>query len=330
MTEVMRLYPQITAVFLTGMTLLHVLSATGQVNMPGPGAQWNITASGGDPFGDPCFYGINYSITAGTDSVVDGLTYTLLSMERTCSYTQNINTNQICSSDTVNFSYGVIGGLRNEDSKIYFREFNNGLFNLLGSGIPDDADLLLYDFSVNPGDVIPIIKVDGALTFDSVIVVDNITLDDGLLRKNIQVNNNVTGVNTYYEGIGDAIYGLFGSLQYPPFESAIMLNCYKEDDLYLIGTAQCDLLDPTVGIQEEYVLEDTYIWPNPASNQFYFSLPSMQCTIVLYNLSGMEVCSAFAENSTGFIDVSALPAGVYVVYIQNAEGQSFTHKLFKQ
>lgn len=326
----MRIHPHISSTVLACMPFFLLSPLTAQVTMPGPGAQWNMTASGGDPFGDPCFYYINYSISVSTDSVVDGLTYTLLTMERTTSYTKNSITNQICTSDTVNLSFGTIGGLRAADAKIYFREFNNGLFDLLGSGIPDDAELLLYDFSASVGDIIPVTKLDGAHTFDSVIVVDTIILDDGLQRKLIQVENNITGSATYYEGIGDAMYGLFGSLQYLPFESAITLNCYKEDDLYLIGTIQCDLFDPMVGINEEQMLKDAYIWPSPVTNQFYFSLPSIQCTIALYNVNGMEVGRTYVESNTGFVDVSELPAGIYVVHIQNADGKSFTQKMIKQ
>lgn len=316
-------------VYLSGLLLLKVSLVYSQITIPGPAAQWNNSSFGGDPFGDPCWPTMNYSITPGTDSLVDGHTYTLLRMMRTTYYTENAVTGQICTSDTVNIQYGTIGGIRNDGAKVYLREFNNGLEPLYGSGIPDGVELLLYDFSANVGDIIPITKMDGALSYDSVVYIENTTLADGLLRKYMQVHNSIDGSHKYYEGIGDFEYGLFGSLQYMPFESGIVLNCYKEDGLYLLGAENCDLFDPVVTINETQIAETPSIWPNPATSQLHVELQTGNAILTIYTLEGKQAMTALIENTAGNIDIQTLPAGLYLVDIYYPNGQHALSKIQK-
>lgn len=309
--------------------LLWKLSAA-QVSIPGADATWNLLSTGGDPFGDPCFYFKNYNLSVAGDTTIHAKSYTLLKNTLTYFYTENIVTGAICWSDTTDQNKGLIGAIRSDAGKTYFYKLSESSELGFGSDYPDTTDMLLYDFSMEPGDVSTVYKIDGSSSYDSVIYKEIITLADGIERIKLSIQNNISGLHAYYEGIGDAIYGLFGSTYYLPFESSITLQCYKEAGNFLIGPENCDFFDPVMAVSELNDLPKLQIWPNPCSDFCAYTIPHANGIMELYAIDGRILFSMKCHTGSGNVSVAELPTGVYILRYVNTTGNHTQTILQKQ
>lgn len=88
-------------------------------------------------------------------------------------------------------------------------------------------------------------------------------------------------------------------------------------------TVSDDFAVENLGIHD-FDLSTLSVYPNPATDKIYFSKEILSLTV--YNLQGQKMSVKFDANSA---DVFTLPAGVYVLKIQDANGIFFTTKIIK-
>jgi len=181
-----------------------------------------------------------------------------------------VNYKKLCleSGDTLNPEIEAIGGLREQDKKIYFigQDF---------LGNPHYEESLLYDFNKQIGDTV---KHDNYGTFYSIIEnIDSIEID-GEYRKRYKVyaSNNYyfPGQEYWIEGIGSIKNGLLGNITMIPtccyhyWEHV----CFRENE-------QVKYLNPSfsecfpdyllTSINENIEIFEINIYPNPFSNELH-------------------------------------------------------------
>lgn len=72
------------------------------------------------------------------------------------------------------------------------------------------------------------------------------------------------------------------------------------------------------------------IYPNPAEDYLIISSNSTSLRYTVYNANGRAVAHSVAK-STGIVDVSSLPSGIYIIFIVDAEkGKSHNRKFIKK
>ena len=82
---------------------------------------------------------------------------------------------------------------------------------------------------------------------------------------------------------------------------------------------------------EEVSAENVGIWPNPAETTVSVHTTAPMREVLVYALSG-ALCGTYAgiDDTSIQINVENLPAGVYVVRAECADGSVATHKLIKR
>jgi|GEM_PF-5642783 hypothetical protein len=58
-------------------------------------------------------------------------------------------------------------------------------------------------------------------------------------------------------------------------------------------------------------VEPISIYPNPAQNELYVSLPENNADLVIYNYLGINLLQTKIDNGTGKFDISTLGSGIY-------------------
>ena len=229
----------------------------------------------------------------GYDTIINSFQYKIIRSYPVVSASQN----PFCGPFSVDTSIGGIAGFMREDTitqRIYvYDQFNN-------------ADDLLYDFSLNAGDTLQSNYYAGVglkLVVDSV---STVTLLTGEIRKIFYLQDN----NEYYiEGIG-GWQGLNNPL-ITGLGFGWELRCVMENSI-TIWNGGCF---PIVGIDETLNGNRVNIYPNPLLNNFNLSFPShkeegiLKIYDVLGNITLEETISALTENKN--VDISKLNNGVY-------------------
>lgn len=88
----------------------------------------------------------------------------------------------------------------------------------------------------------------------------------------------------------------------------------------------------SVAFDEELLL---YTYPNPAADQITFTVPDMNLVkqVQINDIRGNRVYNrqnASSAKLPGYIDVSFLPAGVYILRVVSEEGNLGTFRILKQ
>ena len=318
--------------FILPVFLLCVISTNAQVSFPTDSAKWSLEESGGDPYGDPCFYHQGWNLTSMGDSVINGYTYYLLGLTRTYYYTQNTINFSICSVNNEDEFVGITGGYRVDSGRVFYNEIDNGLSLLFGE-FPDTVDILLYDFSKDIGDTIDIFELGYYPKYEIINNIDTIILGDGLPRRRFEMLHGADGYFQYryiIEGIGDEHYGLFGPLQQEYFESGFWLNCYWENDQYLLGADSCDYSEFFIPISEHSPLAKIIIYPNPFNSEIKISgLTNQPLDIFIISIDGHIVMKQTSQGNEIVINTSSINAGIYILKIQTKNEDTYFHKIIK-
>ncbi len=103
-----------------------------------------------------------------------------------------------------------------------------------------------------------------------------------------------------------------------------------------IGAADPHLFTITgeVGVTERET-KQIHIYPNPATEMVYVALDGGTeiANMVLYDLQGriVETClGASLQSGTATLNVEALPAGIYLLHVTDADGNTYHHKIVKK
>ena len=196
-------------------------------------------------------------------------------------------------------------------------------------------DVLLYDFSLNEGDIYPVTCQH--LDLDSnirVVNIDTIVDPYNIIRKVFYINNfNHTNNCSFsyssscaviIEGIG-SVNGILGPL-FDCFEDCShKLNCAKINNKNYefsngISIGSCSIIQ-FVGINISKKSEIS-ISPNPVTSTFTINIPDEEATFTILNTLGqIQKTQIVREGSIWRLDASLLENGIYFVNILTDKNQ---------
>ena len=217
-----------------------------------------------------------------------------------------------------------IGAIREENGKIYACLEN--LDHLL------EDEFLLYDFTLQVGDIIKSTASEGALSYPdglTVIQIDTVTLENGEKRKRFFFN----GTDPWIEGIGSTS-GLFAdATAHPTNYTVVDLVCFKQGNEILYVNEEwcqsnncCD--DLPAGIIDIPSATKTRIAQD--NNQVILYFPetfSGETTIRLLDATGRNVFTKMAAQNSFEINTSGYQ-GIYLISIRNGNDEEYI-KLIK-
>jgi len=232
----------------------------------------------------------------GSDTLIGGITYKQV---------------ELC-----NMAY--LGAIKEDSSRVFF--------------LPKDSidAFLLYDFNVTVGDTLSDVFVDGGLAFSGVsqfpqlveYIVTQVDTIEG--RKEITLGQQWGGPEqVWIEGFGSP-YGLF-SRQDPINVSGYLagIDCMSHLDtiwFFLPGDIQATVGNCTpqyLGVTD--ILEQSILcYPNPASDELNFSLPTSVISAALCDLQGRNTGVMIPTTSENIsVNIGHLPDGVYVLKVRS-------------
>ena len=212
------------------------------------------------------------------------------------------------------FDLGIyLGGLREEDKKIYYMGTLPERYDAICGDYPDSVDLLLYDFNLGIGDTLKLNREHCETT--SVNAIDSV-LYDNKYRKRYYMNGSEYNVT---EGIGSN-KSLFYPLLYT-FEWDWALDCFDKIDMS--NPENCFFI--TDAKQTEVDKEELIIQPNPISDVSELILPDNfrgEGILQIINIQGKVVYTQTATLQQSSIqltrDMFEAP-GLYLISLNNAD-----------
>ena len=258
------------------------------------------------PFGDDYYAGSSSKYIAAGDSMLNGYSYI-----------------KMYSADAAGNMYNIPPRLiREEEDKVYYY-------------LPSmETDTLLYDFSLQPGQVAQVYSdyPNYSLAVDSVgqIMIAN------QLRKCIYFNDpagyalfdqiNYFGDNhdpvMWIEGIGsnDGLFSPGGGCNI--VDGIGFLTCFEEHDTLKYGM-ECNLTYDGVSMPEAN--KSLQIFPNPAAGKFSIicnNPAAVEAELIVYSPAGQMIYHQKMTTSVTMrpaVDLTSYPGGLYLVQLQSAE-----------
>ena len=175
-------------------------------------------------------------------------------------------------------------------------------------------DQLLYDFSLNVGDTLHSqYNGNGTLVLTSI---ENITLNDGAVRKSLTFSNAFGPAGSYTASIGGS-YGLFYPIEFN-FSSQHGYFCIKENGINLLGSS-CDY--PYVGIPVKTTKEllSILVDPSESSLKIHIYSPLHNIKLSLYSLSGQLILSESIIEKETKVNLHGLSEGSYFALVHSDE-----------
>ena len=193
--------------------------------------------------------------------------------------------------------------------------------------IPADAsdEYLLYDFRGEIGDTVTVQNPFLQNGFDDPVQLVVVSIDtnefEGPERRTWQLESFVGWDEYWYEGIG-SYNGLFHHLAFIS-DAGHALVCFHENDSLVYqfqGFSNCEwTTDIAKNFEPQYELH-----PSPASNQVKIDLDVPIEQVIVTDLSGRRSHVPWKES---VLDVSSLPAGIYVIKIIDRDQRIHSAKL---
>jgi len=243
---------RLTLVAILILTIIQGLKGQNYVAFPTKDVQWNVYME----------YSIHENPTDTVimryvfdgDTTINQIKYNKLCLKRTDSDTSTIT---------------PIGGLREENKKIYF--IGNDFL-----GYPHEQELVLYDFNKQTGDTV----FHDYYQFSIIEKIDSIEID-GSYRKRYKIGSNSRSSNYYFpndeywiEGIGSIKSGLLGHITSIPtccyqFWEHV---CFKENNGVKYLNPNFDSCEPSFlkNNIDLYILKSKIkIYPNPTDKELF-------------------------------------------------------------
>lgn len=286
-----------------GLLLPQFINAQGPFPFPTEHAVWTFTTVSG-VIGPNDYYTIYRNFVQG-DTLFNSKVYTKAYRQKLCTCT--------CSGSgpftTTTQNKVLIGGVREENGKVYFSTFGQPPFNQYYRPV---LDTLLFDFTLKLGDTIlygdyqlAVTKVDSTM--------------DGRKRIHLlgYVLNNIPREFSWIEGIG--FYGLLETIPYISFSTYYSGFCFSDDP-----SNPCPL-PPTctlVATTDPVLLEQVSIYPSLAQELVHITLGQAfsEVQLQIFSATGSLVRTVRQFGNTAEIDVSSLPQGAYLFVFESTEG----------
>lgn len=237
--------------------------------------------------------------------------------------------NRLCleKGDTSNPILTGYGGMREENRKVYY--FGPSLI-----GFPGYEEVLLYDFSVKPGDTV---YHNAYKYFKTVILATDSVLVGDSYRKRFKVNasNNRFPDEYWVEGIGSIRNGLLAHITALPTCCYVYWEnvCFTENDTVKFKNPRftdCYFTKFT-GIEDRTEVKTRIrVYPNPATDKLTISglTPGIPGRIQLTDISGKIIYDDLVNESTRTIDFP-WESGLYIIKIKDSSNTLITRLVVK-
>lgn len=263
----------------------------------------------------------------GTDTLMDNVVYHRVLIQPECI---RIYGGSHCQDDIEYYTGGptVIGGLREENRKVYFHKFSSmdfGFYESAFKDIPDTTDVLLYDFNWKTGDTAVIQRKTGNPFKYEVVGATN-----GGGRKIITLKKLIM---YYYnteilEGMGE-VNGLFGLYYTVTQEYYHTRNvCFYHNGVLIQKGEDCDICG-VVGTDLP-LPSPIKIYPNPAGALLHIETDPEFSPVALriFDLTG-HLQYFDPEFSAGTLPIGALDLrGWLQVHVTDRQGRTWTGRVF--
>lgn len=301
----------------TILTFSTGLKSQNYVPFPTENVQWNVY--------------LKYSISENpTDTVL--LRYVL----NADTIINQVKYNKLClkSNDSDTASNTSIGGIREEDKKIYFigKDF---------LGYPQEEEIILFDFNVQVNDTV--FHDDYGYFFSIIEAIDSIEIN-GEFRNRYKIHPDSRNSNYYFpddeywiEGIGSIKTGLLGHITMIPtccyqFWEHI---CFKENGVVVyLNPTFSDCLASNLLMEVNLPMTDLQIkiFPNPVTNQLHIVNNSNEnISIKIIDINGRSIIEESLNKTETTIKFKNIRPGIYNILIVNEIGQNkLTQKIIKQ
>ncbi|HRD80739.1 MAG TPA: T9SS type A sorting domain-containing protein [Saprospiraceae bacterium] len=300
------------------LMLIALAPAQAQLEWAPVGAKYYHSVADFMPGGSSAPYSVHVSEVMG-DTVIGG---------KNCRILMTIS--PACSDGfPIRFTY-------EEEGRVYFYDTFNEAFNLL------------YDFNKGPGESwsVPICFRDFHCERDSIMVlVDSVTHTpvNGLELRTQHVSIDMPGFapgaypqGEIYQGIGNApvLYFYFGACALTVDFFIHTFNCYESPThgiFNFVGGQPCGVYTATGEAQA--AVEQLRLYPNPAREWLNVELPQGgRGQLALYNAQGrlLKTQSLDTAQEAWPLDVSALPAGMYLLLYRSEGGAMALGKFVRE
>jgi len=139
---------------------------------------------------------------------------------------------------------------------------------------------------------------------------------------------NVYGMYEVIEDVG-SLFGLFGHYYiFTALDWRYEFLCFKNEHYVYPDEASCQLTSTL-----DWTNELVKIFPNPGQDVISVRWENNQhipLSYKMYNLMGQPLLTGQSANSTFEISVDILPAGLYLVFVEDSNGKVFSSKWVKQ
>lgn len=274
------------------MNILFTFSLTAQ-SLADEGNKWNVADY-------PTFSPIttSYSILIGKDTIANDLRYNKV----------------FYSSDSLNLNWRYGNQLIRQDStkKVFIKEFDN-------------EEYLLYDFDLNLNDTF---QIEGICTL-VVTGIDSITLNNGEVRKRLQLNIKDYpdwGMQFWIEGIGSN-YGMISHFGFCSFDYSDGFLCfYKDDELLFPEAPPSCFITPVNEVTDNKIK----IFPNPVSHELTIESTDYNLTkYTLISLIGKTVQTGTLLGNKNRIYLGNLENGFYTILLGDEKEFRYSKRVLK-
>jgi len=215
-----------------------------------------------------------------------------------------------------------------EDSGKWYQRYNQ-----------NDFEKLLFDFTLNVGDVVSLHSWDGTYGVQTlqVISIDAVTMYDGSIRNQWTLqyseNSDLAGyTEIWIEGMGNQSTGLIHSLSLTCIDLNTVLHCFLELEERLYPAYEfpegVDCCTP-VGLTETLASAEIILSPNPATSELNIQCAASIQSIKVSDLTGRIVFSSQPYNSSTKICIESLSTGCYLLSVASENGTIETLKFIK-
>jgi len=276
---------------------------------------WSVTQGG-------CIHYVNQVHYINGDTTFNNLTYKKL-------YTRGVNAG--CGPPSAPYNY--IESFLRQDGEVIYRYYPS-----------ENAEHILYDFSLSVGDTIPSGGIVAGVTGDQIFPeisglfyvineIDSILIQGEHFKKfffsvyssfgdTIEVGPiSFSGPDYYIEGIGHPFGFIWQYRWFAEWETYSLNAFSKNDSIYYGSTLYCDF---AVSINENSIKKvSVNIYPNPAKETLHINLLGniTVMTLSIFSISGQKLIEKNGPlSSTESIDISQLKSGMYLLEIISVDG----------
>ncbi|MEM9981429.1 MAG: T9SS type A sorting domain-containing protein [Bacteroidota bacterium] len=172
--------------------------------------------------------------------------------------------------------------------------------------------------------------------FQSSVQVEYPSEPNGFVRFPIESDLPITVADTFYVGIQQTTDDLLAigfdqNTNAQPYTFQNTQGIWEQDDRIIGSLMIRPVFDESIvsSIGDDSFEDKINIYPNPTQGKVYIET-TQRLSIQLYNLQGLALSDYSWEPSSKSLDISRLPAGLYLLHIENQKGEQAVKKIIKQ